>query len=139
MAEEKMTNEVAEKEFLSWCEANELETDVAEMSDDQKTVFEATKKKFISLLKKGRLVVDGEAFDLTLSKFGAEGVAGTTIHVGHPDGKLWIGMDGRKDTEKMHKTQQAISALIGKDVGWISKMDVKDWGFLSEVVALFLV
>lgn len=140
MAEEnKMTDEMAEKEFLSWCEENELETDVSSMSEDQATVFESAKKKFMSLLKKGRLVVDAECFDMTLSKFGAEGVAGTTIHVGHPDGKLWIGMDGKKDTEKMHKTQQAISALIGKDVGWISKMDAKDWGFLSQVVALFLV
>ena len=139
MAEDKMTNEMAEKEFLSWCETNEIETDVTAMSEDQTAVFESTKTKFVSLMKKGRLTVDGEAFDLTLSKFAPEGIAGTTIHVGHPDGKLWVGMDGRKDTEKMHKTQQAISALIGKDVGWISKMDVKDWGFLSQVVALFLV
>lgn len=138
MAEEKMSSELAEKEFLSWCEENEIETDVAEMTDDQKTVFETAKKKFCSLIRKGRLVVDAECFDLTLSKFGAEGIAGTTVHVGHPDGKLWIGMDGRKDTERMHKTQQAISALIGKDIGWISKMDANDWGFLSMVVGLFL-
>ena len=140
MAEEnKMTDEMAEKEFLSWCEENELETDVSSMSKDQLTVFESAKKKFMSLMKKGRLIVDGSEFDFTLSKFGADGVAGTTIHVGHPDGKIWIGMDGKKDTESMHKTQQAISVLIGKDVGWISKMDATDWGFLSKVVALFLV
>lgn len=138
MAEEKVTKEIAENEFLQWCEENDLETDEAGMSEDQKTVFTAVKSKFIKLIQKGRLVVDGSTFELTLSKFAPEGIAGTTVSVSHPTGSMWIGMDGRKQNEQMHKTQQAMSALTGKDTGWLSKIDAKDWGFLAEVVGLFL-
>lgn len=138
MAEEKVSKEIAEKEFLQWCEENELETDVVDMSEAQKTVFESAKAKFIRLMKKGRLVIDGSSFELTLSQFSPDSMKGEKITVNHPDGKLWIGMDGRKDNETAHKTQQAMSALTGKDVGYLSKMDATDWGFLSAVTALFL-
>lgn len=138
MAENKVTKEIAEKEFLQWCEENELETDVSDMSEAQQTVFELAKSKFIQLMKKGRLVIDGSSFEMTLSKFAPEGMKGEKIIVNHPDGKLWIGMDGRKENETAHKTQQAMSALTGKDVGYLSKIDATDWGFLNAVTALFL-
>lgn len=103
MAENKVTKEIAEQEFLQWCEENELETDVVDMSEAQKTVFESAKAKFIRLMKKGRLVIDGSSFELTLSQFSPDSMKGEKITVNHPDGKLWIGMDGRKDNETAHK------------------------------------
>lgn len=138
MADEKMTRDMAEKEFLSWCEENDIETDTGFMTDANLTTFESSKKEFIRFMCKGTLIVDGMNLEYTVSRFSPEGMAGEKIIIKRPSGNIWLALDGKKDTERMHKMQNAISALIGKDVGWISKLDSKDWNFFMLMASLFL-
>ena len=57
--ENKITEEMALKEFNDWIEANEFENDLAEMTDEEVTAFNGCKKAFVAAMKAGRLVVDG--------------------------------------------------------------------------------
>lgn len=140
MAEEmKMTKEQAESEFFAWCEANDIESDIDEMTDDVSVSFEQARKGFVKYLRRGSLVIDGTTLNYEISKFSPQGYAGEKLVINRPSGNIWLAMDGRKDTDRMHKMQNAISALIGKDTGWISKLDAKDWSFLMSVASLFLV
>lgn len=96
MAEEKITRELAEKEFLEWCEANEIDCDVSDMEDDMATAFASTKNDFVKAIKAGRLIFDGLDMEYTVSKFSPEGFAGEKIRVSRPSGNIWLAMDGKK-------------------------------------------
>lgn len=134
----KITEEMALKEFNDWIEANEFENDLAEMTDEEVTSFNGCKKAFVAAMKAGRLVVDGSSLEYTVSKFSPEGFAGEKVRINRPTGNIWLAFDGKKNDGAMHKMQGAMSAMIGKDLAWFSKLDVKDWNFFSMVVSLFL-
>ena len=139
MTDEKMTKEQAEKEFISWCEDNDIECDEEEMTEDVLTAFLSAKKSFVKYMRRGTLVLDGIKLVYEISQFSPEGFKGEKLEINRPSGNIWLAMDGRKDSDKMHRMQNAISALTGKDTGWISKLDAKDWSFLMSVTSLFLV
>lgn len=134
--EDKITSELAEKEFFDWCEANEIET--VSINDDEAIVFRAAKNAFLKAIKGGRLIFDGIKVIYTVSKFSPEGFAGQQVNFQRPTGNAWLGMDGRKATEQMHKMQGAMSAMTGKDVGFFAKLDASDWSFFMKASSLFL-
>lgn len=139
MSDEKMTREQAENEFIAWCEENEIDCDVSDMSEDMAQAFNSTKNDFVKAMRAGRLVIDGTGFEYTVSKFSPEGYAGEKVKIDRPSGNIWLAMDGKKDTDRMHKMQNAMSALTGKDTGWFSHLDAKDWHFFMGAASLFLV
>lgn len=136
---EKMTVEQAENEFRTWCDANEFECDVDSMTEDMKVAFNSTKKDVIKAMRAGRLILDGTGMQYTVSKFSPEGFAGVAVTISRPTGNIWLAMDGKKDVDRMHKMQAAMSALTGKDTGWFSRLDVKDWSFFQGIASLFLI
>ena len=138
MTEEKINKELAEKEFLDWCELNDLETDVSEMDDKEKVLFEGAKKSAIKMIQKGRLVIDGEKLEYTISTFSPAGFSGEKLTITRPNGSIYLALDG-KNTGEMHRINAAMSALVGKDTGWLAKLDAKaDWTFLNRITQLFL-
>jgi hypothetical protein len=138
MTEEKINKELAEKEFLDWCELNDLETDTAEMDDKEKVLFEGARKSAIKMIQKGRLIVDGEKLEYTVSNFSPAGFAGEKLTISRPNGSIYLALDG-KNSGEMHRINAAMSALVGKDTGWLAKLDAKaDWTFLNRITQLFL-
>lgn len=121
--ENKVTTETAETEFFVWCEANEIETDSNSMSDDETVVFNGAKAAFVKAIKAGRCVIDGLKVTYTISKFSPENFKGTDVEFSRPSGNIWLGMDGLKTTDQMHKMQRAMCAMTGKDVGFFAKLD----------------
>lgn len=136
--ENKVTTEFAEKEFNDWVLANDFEKDLAVMSKELQDAYLGCKKAFISAMKAGRLVVDGTSLVYTVSKFSPQGFAGEEIKIARPSGNIWLAFDGRKNDGAMHKLQSSMSAMVGKDIAWFSKLDVKDWNFFAMVVSVFL-
>lgn len=138
MTEEKINKELAEKEFLDWCELNDIETDSSEMTDKEKAIFESARKSATKMLQKGRLIVDGDKLEYTVSNFSPAGFAGEKLVIGRPSGNIYLALDG-KNSGEMHQINAAMSALVGKDTGWLAKLDAKaDWAFLNRITQLFL-
>ncbi len=136
--ESKITKDLAEEEFIGWCESNDIECDEMEMAEDEKEVFISARRRFVKAIRAGRLVIDGQSCEYMISDIAATGVAGGKIRIEPPNGNIWLALDGRKDVDRMHKMQQAMSALTGKDVGFFAKLPAKDWSFMMSAVSLFL-
>lgn len=138
MEEFKVTKEQAEEEFKRWCETVDLDCDEAEMNEEDYKSFLPHKNKIVKAIMKGVAVIDGENMEYTLSDKSVDGLAGKKITIPRPSAKLFSGMDGFKETQNIKRTQGAMSALCGLDIGVFTKMEIPDWKFFNAVCMLFL-
>lgn len=138
MEEKKIDSATAVKDFGSWCEAVGLDYDESAMSSEDQKAFEVLKNRIVKAIQEGSCIVDGDKIEYTLGSRYEGQMAGMKITVGAPTGKVFLGMDGFKDTQTMHKLHGAMSALTGLDVGVFSKLSIKDWKFFQSVLTLFL-
>lgn len=138
--DEKQTiaEEVCEKEFNEWCEANGIDNDVSNMNDEDQKGFKNLKDPMIKAAKSGRLVFDGAKLEYTISNLSPEGFAGTVLKIGVPSGKIFTAMDGLKETQLFKKQVSVMSVLTGKDIGFFDKIHPVDWKVLQAVVAFFI-
>lgn len=136
--EDKISKELAEEEFVKWCELNDLDCDEALMNDEDKAAFEPLKARIVKAIQKGSAVIDGDTLEYTLSDKYEGGMAGMKITVNPPTARMFAGMDGYKETQQIKKIQGAMSALCGVDVGVFAKMKVPDWKFFNAVCILFM-
>ncbi|MCQ2087882.1 MAG: hypothetical protein MJZ37_07500 [Bacilli bacterium] len=133
-----IAEEIAEKDFTAWCEANEIDCDVNMMSDEEKKDFEPLKKRIVKAIMEGRCEVDDDQLSYTLGNYESDNLTGKVIKIKSPTGKLFLGTDGYKETQSVHKLHGAMSALTGLDVGYFGLMNIKDWKFFQSVLQLFL-
>lgn len=139
MAEEmKISKEIAEKDFNDWCESCEIECDVDSMSEEDKTSFSGLKDRIVKAIMKGKCVVDGDKMQYTLSEKNEGSLSGKTITIDPPTSKTFMGIDGFKETQRMHKMASCMSAITGLDIGVFTKLWGKDFAFMTAVVTLFL-
>ncbi len=140
MNDEKEQKELPleEREFIDYCEANDLDCNEDNMDEETLEDFLKIKKPFIRMIKKGRLVVDGTLLRYKFSQFSPPGIAGLEVEIKRPWGKSMMAMDGNKDTQQIKKLQSIVSTMIGKEVSFISTLDIEDWKFLRGVATLFL-
>jgi hypothetical protein len=135
---EKITNELAEREFENYCEANDIDFDETGMNEDEKESFHAIKRRFLKFCRAGRIEVDGLKLKYTISDFSPKGFAKKVVIFSRPSGKSFIAMDSFKDRENVHKLQAFASAATGEDVSFFSTIDNSDWLFFRDLVTLFL-
>lgn len=136
--EDKISKEMAEEEFKNWCEAVDLDCEEADMNEEDLKSFLPHKNRIIKAIQKGVAVIDGENIEYTLSEKSVEGLAGKVITIPRPSAKLFSGLDGFKENQNIRRTQSAMSALCGLDIGVFTKMEVPDWKFFNAVCMLFL-
>lgn len=134
----KISREIAEQDFNNWCEELEIDYDTNEMNADEKKDFEVLKDRIVKAIMTGRCVIDGDVMHYTLSKKNESGIAGMVLDINPPTSKTFIGCDGFKDTQRIHKMCSCMSAITGKDIGFFSKLWGKDFSFMTTIVTLFL-
>jgi hypothetical protein len=132
---EKETN-LAEQEFINYCDANEIDHDEYTMDDDDRKAFQKIKSRFVKAVNEKRLVVDGTKIIYTVSRF--SGTAGEKLTISRPTGKDFIAMDGFKDTQQMQKFNAFISSIAEKEKSYVSRLDLLDRQFLQDIGMLFL-
>jgi len=134
----KIDRETAESEFDTFCENNEIEHDEAAMNDDEKTSFNAIKKRFIKACMAGRVEVEGTSLKYTISNFAPEGFRGDVLTLKRPGGHAFSAMDGFKDDRSIGRQIAFMSAMAGKEQKYFSKIDGSDWKFIQDISTLFL-
>jgi len=137
-AKEKISEEMALAEFASYCDANELDHDETQMTEDEIKDFSAIKRRFVKACKQGRVVVDGQKIVYTNSSFSPVNFAGEKVTITRPSGAAFSGMDGFKESQSVHKLHAFCSAMTGKEVKYFSKLDIRDWQFYRDLATLFL-
>ena len=134
----KFDRETAENEFNLFCDNNEIEHDEAAMNDDEKSSFDAIKKRFIKACMAGRVEVDGTSLKYTISHFAQEGFKGDVLTLKRPSGHAFSAMDGFKDDRSIGRQIAFMSAMAGKEQKYFSKIDGSDWKFVQDISTLFL-
>jgi len=134
----KIDRELAEKEFISFCENNEIEYDESAMDEAEKDSFTAIKKRFLKACMAGRVEVDGTSLKYTISKFAPEGFRGDVLTLKRPGGHAFSAMDGFKDDRSVARQVAFMSAMAGKEIKYFSKIDGSDWKFIQDISTLFL-
>jgi len=134
----KIDKETAENEFNSFCDNNEIEHDESAMNDDEKTSFNAIKKRFVKACMDGRVEVDGTSLKYTISKFAPEGFRGDVLTLKRPGGHAFSAMDGYSDTKSIARQTAFMSAMAGREIKYFSKIDGSDWKFIQDISTLFL-
>lgn len=137
MSETKIDKATAETEFERYCEANDIDCDIASMSEEDRKDFEPIKKRFIKACMEGRVVVDDRNITYTNSALSLPAFQEAVI-ISPPSGSAFMAMDGYKDSQAVHKLQSFISAMTGKDIKYFAKLDRKDWLFYRDIATLFL-
>lgn len=139
MEDLKISEEMAEKSFYDWCDANYI--DEKELTDEAtKKIFLETKNAFVKYMKNGRLSVDNDSLSFTLSNRNPDGFKGLVLRIENPGAKLILARDGYNENQQAAKIIAGMSAMTDKDVGVFRKIkDLKDFNFLSFVETLFLV
>jgi len=138
MDEKKVTDELAEREFASYCENNSLDYDEAGMNAEDLKGFLSIKKRFIKACKQGRVEVDGRNIIYTNSDFSPQGFSGEKVTIQRPGGLAFSGMDGLRDTQNIQRLHAFCSAMTGKEIKYFTKLDIQDWQFYSGIASLFL-
>jgi hypothetical protein len=133
----KIDMETDDAEFVSFCEANDIDCDMDGMTDDERKDFEPIKKRFIKACMQGRVTVDGRTLKYTNSEF-TEKVFQEEVTISRPSVHAFMAMDGYKETQGVHKLQGFVSSMTGKEVKYFSKIDSGDWLFYRDMAVLFL-
>lgn len=133
----EISMETAEKDFIQWCEANEIEIDAGSSEEEVKD-FEVLKKTVTKAIVAGRCIVDGENLKYRLSEKNAQGYAGKEITIRPPNGRIFMATDGYKETQAGRKMNAMMSAITGLDAGFFGNIYLKDYKFLQAVLVLFL-
>ena len=125
-----------EREFINYCEANEIDHDEMAMDDDDRKTFVKMKNRFMKAVNEKRLIVDGTTLVYTVSRFSQ--TEGEKLTISRPTGKDFIAMDGFKDTQQMQKFNAFIASMARKEKSYVSRLDVTDRQFLQDIGTLFI-
>lgn len=135
----KIDPKTAETEFVRYCEANDIDCDMSGMKEEDREGFEPIKNRFIKACKQGRVSVDGTNLKYIISDFSPDGFKGKEVTIKRTSGHAFMGMDGYKDTQAIHKMNGFLSAMTGQETAFFAKLDGADWMFFRDIATLFLV
>ncbi len=139
-AEFPIGKDVAAEEFEKLCSAWQIDADVEEMDEEDRTGFEAHKRRITDAVRRGRLtfVPDSRTLDYRLES-PAEGMP-DTFSIRMPTGAAMMGFDGTKANQNMAKLNRFIGHMTKQPPGFFGSdrcggIDVR---VFQAVAALFL-
>jgi len=130
--------ETAELEFERFCSAWEIDTDVADMDEEDRDSFNDQKRKIVKAICLGRLVFN-ENEELEYKLAYPEKVDCNSVTLTRPDGAAFMSMDKYKEKEGTHKTFSVLAMSMQKNPSFLSRLDAIDIKPLMAVMNIFLV
>jgi hypothetical protein len=127
----KVATEVAETEFARWAEAFDIDTDTADLDDEELKAFEAFSSKFIKRVESGALTVDEDG----VLFFAPRGDDGDRLRFDEPTGAL-LSSRQKNDTD-VQAARRALGAWAGVEPKRFADMKLRDFNFCSELLAFF--
>lgn len=133
----KLDLETATLEFERFCEDWDIDTDIDEFDEDERTDFNKLKRQIIRKIKDGNLIYnDDETFTYTLVK-PPEGLE-EPLTIKRTKGDSWMNMDSYKEKQQVHRGMSKVAAMVGKPLSFFSKLDDIDVKVLQAIQNLFL-
>lgn len=131
ISNDRVALEVAEAEFERMCATRRIDTDVADMSEDDAESFRSLRKRVLRAMQRGELVVS-ESGDPVYTPPG-----GKAITFYKPTGATFMAMDGKHDGP-MARTVAAMHEMTRTARGEFAKLEGPDFQFCTALTTLFL-
>ena len=131
----KITLEQAKQEVIGFLQEHELETDTEQMLDEDAKEFNEIVEVIAKPVAKGRAVIDGDSYILTLLK--AQGEL-TTVTVSGMTAADMFASDKAKKNDEMAKTGQMIASMVGIPFVQVTRLRSQDFMLLSRLSMLFM-
>ncbi len=135
----KISFEEARSELIDFLEESGVETETSVMTDDDKAAFEKIIKVIVNPLTKGRAIIDGDKYVLTLKK---ELGGLKEISVSEPTAKAWLVMDKvnapNKPNAAMFEFVRHIAGLEDVMTSDLKNMAGSDFKVAQSLATLFL-
>jgi len=133
----KVDKKTAEAEFNRFVEAWDIDNDVSEMTEEDRSDFENHSRKIIRAIRKGlvEINIEGDVVKYFLQKPVHET---TFLEFKIPTGEAWIAMDRYKDQKSIHKFNAFVASSTKKPVQIFASLDGRDMKFAQAVAVLFL-
>lgn len=130
-----VAKEVAEAEFERFADIMDLDIDPAGMDEEDKTGLEQNKKRIISAIQKGALVVNDKG-EPVFTPQRTQGLEDITFH--EPTGASLMAMDRKKKNHDISKMFATMADMTGGHSNSFSKMKMSDLKVCLAVTTLFL-
>lgn len=140
-----VSREVAEAEFVRFCEAMALVFDESKMTDEDKKGFLAQKETFLGAVERGQITVneDGEPtlhllrpVTFTAPGSGEKTISELTFY--EPSGATFRAIDGKGKLADAQKTQAMLAQLCRTSIATFENMKNRDFRVANAVFMLFL-
>lgn len=132
---EKIALDVAEVEFKRFGDLMDLDLDPLDMDEDDKKGFEQQKKRVISSIQNGSLIINDNGEPV----FTPQGISDANpITFREPTGASLMAMDRKKRTEDVAKLYASMADMTGSSSGIFSKMKMRDLKVCMAITTLFL-
>lgn len=129
--EKKVATEVAEHEFVRFCEAMDLDTEPKGDDEDLRS-YNETKRRIVDAICEGRLVVDEDGQPVFTPSDGG------SITFYEPEGSSLLAMDQKKSGHNVGKSFAVLAAMTKQPAMRFSKMKNRDLKICQAVMVLFL-
>jgi len=136
MADNKISLEMAEQEFMRFGDAMDLDFDTDFMDEEDRKGFEANKRRIVKAIMSGAMVVNDDGCPVYTPQKAVGDVNAITFY--EPTGATYMAMDRKKKTEDMGKMIAVMADFTQTSSGILSKMKNSDFKVCLAVTLLFL-
>ena len=133
---DKMTLEVAEKEFDRFVQEWDIDGNIDAMSGEDRDAFKAQKDRIVRQIMAGNATVD-EHGNISYTLRHPKGSL-TELAFNVPNGDAYMAMDNYKDRQSVHKLNAFMGSMTKQPPKLFSNMDGRDIKFCMGVTLLFL-
>lgn len=130
---ETIAADVAEHEFMRFVEAMDLDVDPTGWDDEDKRSFEEAKRKLVSALRSGKLVIDEHGQPV----FTPSQPPTDPITFYEPTGATLMAMDQKKKNHDVAKMYAAMADMTRQPMTRFSKMVNRDVKICTAIASLF--
>lgn len=127
--------EVAEREFVRWAEAMDLELDTQHMDAEDLTAFEKAKRRITGAICDGRLVIDDRGRPVFTP---SEPPDARSLTFNEPTGATFMATDKQKRGHDIAKNFSAMAQLTRTNVATFNRMVGRDLKVCIALMQLFL-
>jgi len=125
--------EVAEKEFVRLCDANRIDHDTSELTEDERKEWDGLKSEIVREIRRGTLIV-GEDGKPTYTPPGSS--KGYTFHPA--TGATLMALESYGSGKNISNLVAAMAEVTRTDRGEFSKLPAKDFQACSRIMRLFI-
>lgn len=131
----KIAKDVAEQEFARFVEMMDLDVDPAGMDDEDRKSLDTQKRRIISAIESGALIVSDEG-EPTYTPQRTKDAEPITFY--EPTGASLMAMDRRKKNEDIGKMYALMGDITKTDAKTFARMKMADLKVCQAVTTLFL-